>query len=68
MDIFQSPSTYGLPLCIVPKFGRGSLNINAGCLAAMATSSLVAAYGDTTDDEDSDIDIDLAFSEAFLHW
>ena len=40
----------------------------SGGAADTALSSLAAAYGDTTDDEDSDIDIDLAFSEAFLHW
>ena len=40
----------------------------SGGAADTALGSLVAAYGDTTDDKDSDIDIDLVFSQASLHW
>ena len=36
----------------------------SGGAADSALGSLFAAYGDTTDDED----IDLVFSEAFIHW
>ena len=49
-----------LPCSRIPELFNASPGVAmSGGAADTALSSLAAAYGDTTDDEDSDIDIDI---------